>query len=190
MKLWSIRNLSEIEQLQNQGFFITAPTRISPDFVTAYRWISLQLAQKVPKPRAACQYPLWAWQCWDSERSCRPDLRVRWGKRGETLALMTCEIPDNLLLLSDYQLWHFVLNHDFLANNQTEENHFNALSRQNDAISQKTCEQLITDSWQRIFDWHSIDSDYFGQGLGTSIQAVCWEIRQEWITSVQYFRAK
>ncbi|PID66006.1 MAG: hypothetical protein CR975_05070 [Gammaproteobacteria bacterium] len=190
MILWSVRELSELEQLQRKGFLSTDPKRIDPDYLTAYHWISRQLEKKVPKPRKDYHYPIWAWQCWDSNRSCRPDLRVRWGKRGERMVLISFEIPDKLVLLSDFHLWHFVLNRSFLANNQQAEDDFSALSRKKDKASQTLCEQKITDSWQYIFDWQAVDTTYFGEGLGTSIQAVCWEIRTDWIKSVRLFKSK
>ncbi len=190
MILWSIRKLSELQQLQTNGFLITDPKRIEPCYLKAYNWISDQLEKKVPKPRAACHYPIWAWQCWDSGRSCRPDLRVRWGKRGEQMVLISFKIPNKLVLLSDFQLWHFVLNHLFLAINQEQEDCISALDLRKDKASKVILEKKIIDSWQHIFNWQDIDKDYFGDGLGTSIQAVCWEIQMDWIKSVVLFKSK
>ena len=43
----------------------------------------------------------------------RPDMRVHgrnWGEKGTPVVLLTIEIPDNLVLLSDFDYWHCVLN--------------------------------------------------------------------------------
>lgn len=190
MRLWSIRKFEEWEQLEQNGVLITDPARIDKDFLVAYRWITKELEKKVPKPHSDCQFPLWAWQCWDSERSCRPDLRVRWGEAGEKLVLMTLDIPDELVLLSDFQLWHFVLTRWFLAKNQKEEKLFEALCEKQGATSKPIGEQQMIASWQQIFHWQDIDSRYFGEGVGESIQAVFWEIQPHWVQSVKVFHSK
>lgn len=190
MQLWSIREPVELEQLRQQGYLITNPKLVDPDFLAAYRWISKELEKKTPKPHPDCQFPIWAWQCWDSTRSCRPDLRVRWGEAGKALVRIGFEIPDDLVLLSDFQLWHFVLNRFFLPKNQQEEDCFWHLAEKKDMASQIMAKKRMEQSWQYIFHWQSIDRHYFGEGLGASIQAVCWQIKHEWVHSVQEFRSK
>ncbi|MBQ9034234.1 MAG: hypothetical protein IJ107_06140 [Lachnospiraceae bacterium] len=55
--------------------------------------------------------PVWAWYMWEGARK-KPDLRQkRWGYgwKGERFACMEIDIPEEKLILSDYDTWSIIL---------------------------------------------------------------------------------
>ena len=194
MELWSIRNPLELDIIYSTGTLITNESLIDPDYISAYDWMAAELDARVKRPYKLCRYPVWLWKCWDAERSCKPDLRVRWGRKNEDLILLRLDIPDNLLLLSEFHLWHYALNGWYLPTNESDESSFEEALRK-DGIDNKwpfpePYHSMVVRSWRHMFAWEQLDSSYHGSNLGSSIQAVCWEIKREWILEVSRFRSK
>ena len=73
-------------------------------------------------------YPIWFWHQYKNSKSKRPDLResglLSKGTKG---VLIEFEKPETEILLSDFNLWHFVLNYWHIANNEEQELEFNKL---------------------------------------------------------------
>lgn len=192
MELWSIRNPSELAVLYDQGSLITDSEMIDPDYVPAYDWMAAELDRLVKIPRQECRYPVWAWKCWDYERSCKPDLRVRWGNKNEELVLLKIEIPDHLVLLSEFHLWHYALNRWYLPIDEEGQMNFDRIVGQgntNEWPFQEPYYSLVIHSWRRMFSWEKLDPKFHG-ALGSSIQAVFWEIKREWVIEARHFRSK
>lgn len=130
-----------------------------------------QLAQKVGKAPSGVHYPIWAWYQWEGKHK-RPDMRThrRWCVKGTPIVLLTLEIPDHLVLLSDYDMWHCVLNHG--------EASFSG------DIEKIYSEQEIQESWSDIFKWNQ-NNLYWPEPKTT--QAVFWELRKEWVVRSEFF---
>ena len=47
----------------------------------------------------------------------------RWAAKGTPITLITAEIPDHKVLLSDFDMWHIVLNNAYLALTEEEDEH-------------------------------------------------------------------
>jgi len=183
MKLWTIRNPKEVSILQKTGVLTTDKTYIEQDFISAYNWMSMKL-NSIDKKPSHCNYPIWAWKCYDKSRFCKPDLRLRWGtKAKEELYLIELEIPDKKVLLSEYHLWHSVLDNNYIAYNEDDE----LLFEKNDTSFYY---EKIEKSWEHIFNWGKLDKSWHGESLGDSIQAVFWELRLEWVTKITFFKSK
>ena len=160
MRLWTIRNPKEVSILQKNGVLTTDKTYIEQDFISAYNWMSMKL-NSIDKKPSHCNYPIWAWKCYDKSRFCKPDLRLRWGtKAKEELYLIELEIPDKKVLLSEYHLWHSVLDNNYIAYSEDDE--------------------LLC----------KLDKSWHGESLGDSIQAVFWELKLEWVTKITFFKSK
>jgi len=157
MELWSIRSPSELDILNNQGRLITDSSMIDPDYVPAYKWIAAELNARVNRPCGKCRYPVWAWKCWDSERNCKPDLRVRWGNKNEELVLLKINIPDNLVLLSEFHLWHYALNGWYLPANEEDQVNFESILHKDETNNEwpfpEPYYSFVVDSWLRMFSW-------------------------------------
>ena len=80
------------------------------------------------------------------------------------------EKPDNEILLSDEENWHFVLNDSYISDNEKDDNDFDSLSEQ----QQK---QLKEKSWKKIFDISPYEDNWIRKGM--FVQATFWELKLE-----------
>jgi Domain of unknown function (DUF3841) len=197
MRLWTIQTQGAWEKLQKDGILIASQEFIHPDFLPAYSWLNDQMSLRLPPKPAAVTFPIWAWYQWQDAKQSRPDLRRRGhllsGERG---VLLECIIPDQLVLLSDFHLWHYVLNYWYLAKDEAEALLFEEKVQQKGVpINQKPFADAelhiqVTDSWHRIFDLDWVDETGY-VSIGTkddkSIQATFWELRLEQVRKVQPF---
>ena len=118
MLIWTVQSFPVWETLQQDGL-IYGPglDRFSPvdeswQWQTAYEWMVGQMEKRVGKRPKPDKYLLWGWYQWRDVTRRKPDLRspghLAPGTRGVRLA---CEIPDDQMLRSDFQLWHHALNY-------------------------------------------------------------------------------
>jgi len=87
------------------------------------------------------------------------------------------------VLLSDFDLWHYVLNRWYLPQTPSE-----AKDELEDAARLRT--RRLTRSWRRIFDL-----DFYLEGVSVprserSIQATVWQVPLGAIRSARVFRAR
>ena len=106
------------------------------------------------------------------------------------------EKPETEILLSDFDLWHFVLNYWHIADNEEQELEFNKLfktssveftDKENYTLKLKN---ILESSWNKIFDmnYHSIyTADAFKR---KKIQATFWTLKSTEIIKVDFFNAK
>lgn len=124
----------------------------------------------------------------------RPDLRssghFRKGTRGVRIEF---EIPDDQVLLSDFESWHYVLNYWYLARSEAEDKAFDryiALKGFDYFITRPLPEpyhnQLVA-TWLRIFDLDWADDYVASPREQKSIQAVFWELRLDHVKNVDFF---
>ena len=125
MYLWSIQEEAVWQEIQETGIYRCDPyksdllqpmdkaligKKLEPQFEAAYEWLAEQMEKRVgPRPEDV-RFPVWAWYMFDGKR--KSDLRKeRWmGKGGEHMLCLELEVPDDQVLLSDYEEWHAVLN--------------------------------------------------------------------------------
>ena len=90
------------------------------EFRISYDWLAEQMALRVGKPPEDVVYPIWAWYLLDG-KPAKVDLRKTEfnNYQGEHYAL-TIEIPDEQVLLSDEENWHYVLNNWFICGAKNE----------------------------------------------------------------------
>ncbi len=93
-----------------------ADQRYSEDlFLDAYRWMTKQMEHRIESESETVSLFLWAWYQWDGIERRKPDLRssghLPKGQRGVRIEF---EQSDKGVLLSDFDLWHYVLNYWYL----------------------------------------------------------------------------
>ena len=125
-KYYTIQSIEGWKEAQRIGYLVGNPDYVWDDFSDPYQWMMRQMNKRILSYEG--EYPIWVW-------TERQDLRrsgyFKSGIRGVQLEL---NIPDEKVLLSDFNAWHFVLNNDSLLIDD-EEN-----------ISKE-------ESWERIFDF-------------------------------------
>lgn len=191
MILWTIQPLSVWQELNKKGYFICNPKKAENlneseyySFKDAYDWLNTQMELRVGKRPNGVQYPVWAWYRRDWKHK-KPDLReAAYGKRGEKAVCLEIEIPDNQVLLSDYDYWHFVLNNWFLDNSTSEEE-YDKMHDWFDSLPIEKKEKIKLESWNRIFDITPIENDWFS--VGRYVQATFWCLKLSQVRKVQFF---
>jgi len=159
MILWTIQTLQAWKVLESKGFLQCGAAHAKPDFLTAYRWMAGQMRRRLAwSPSDREVLPVWAWYQWQNSRGRKPDLRFKAhlpaGTDGVRLEL---EVRRDSVLLSDFDLWHCVLNRCYLPISAEDDAAFDRLLQTRGLGSTAfdslptPCRQRIEDSWVRIF---------------------------------------
>lgn len=175
MILWTIQHKNAYEKMLATGSLTADDDYIfAPEFnLPAYQWLSTRMENLIGEPPAGVHFPVWAWYQWEGVRK-RPDMRThrRWTTKGTPIVLITFEIPDNMVLLSDFDMWHVILNDGYLALTEDDD-------------KDDYTEEEKTKSWDNVFQY-DLQNDYWGFDC-KSTQATMWEIKSEWILKAEHF---
>ena len=198
MKLWTVQPYHFWEVLQEEGMLCGDLSYVNKDWLPAYQWLATQMELRVgPRPHERA-FPVWAWYQHDSQRRKKPDLRrsgyMTPGQRGVRIEF---EIEDNLVLLSDFYLWHCVLNNGYLAESEEDDERFEAEVQASGLSYNQYCShpdyhQQIVASWQRVFDLDWVDAKHWMtfQKEDKQIQGAFWELRMSDVKDVTIFVAR
>jgi len=190
MVLWTIQPESAYEQIMETGSYHFDPEKsaLYSDFQRAYSWMETEMKKRgiVPSPGSRETEPLvWAWHTWDGKRQIPEyqDEVFHIGGKEEEPVCLEIEVPDKNVLLSDFNAWHFVLNNSYLDDSNNEEE-FEKMRAEFDALSLKEKEEKKRASWQGIFD---VSQYTIGDGWRTNgfyVQAVFYGLQKEQIRKV------
>ena len=115
MVLWTVQPTTVVEELEKEGVYRCnpqkAPCLSDGSFTNAYRWLVKQMYTIIGNSPKGINYPVWAWYITDKKHQ-RPDMRKSAFRVFEPSCLIELEVPDNEVLLTDYNAWHCVLNND------------------------------------------------------------------------------
>lgn len=173
MILWTIQNKKAYENLSENGILIFDKTHkiLEPSFESAYKWMSGQMKDRLGVPPKGAYYPIWAWYQWEGKRKQPDTISQKVARKpGETRILLTMDVPDEEVLLSDFDAWHFVLN---------------GLCIKDEISDKEYTEDEIKRSWNKIFDYENSVCGDSPSGLST--QATMWIIKKEWIQKTEIF---
>ena len=176
-----------------------ADQRYSEDlFLDAYRWMTKQMEHRIESESETVSLFLWAWYQWDGIERRKPDLRssghLPKGQRGVRIEF---EQSDKGVLLSDFDLWHYVLNYWYLPRTiadgdafETELSEHNLSFFKMKPLPVHAYHQRIEDSWNRIFDLDWVDEEISEPYDKKRIQATFWKLHFDQIKDVQVFTAR
>ena len=195
MRLWTIQSMAAWELLQREQVLVAAPRYIDEDFIEPYTWLTKQMEYRLRSKSDS--WPLWAWYQWNGINRPKPDLRsIGHLPKGERGVRIEFEQSDDGVLLSDFVLWHYVLNYWYLPETEADSDAFMAeLSEHNlddflKRLLPAPYRQRIEDSWNRIFDLNWFD-EYLTQPYSQkSIQATFWKLRFHQIRDVKAFTSR
>ena len=192
MRLWTVQPAEVWEILKEQGYFICEPEKsdyLSTEwgFKKSYDWLVNQMDMRIGKRPKGVSYPIWAWHTRDWQHK-KPDLRnIGLGNKGEKSVCIEIEIPDNEVLLHDYDAWHYVLN-NWWYDGSFSERDWEKKHNWFDKLSNEEKEILTKKSWERIFDVSPFKNDWFQKGR--YIQATFWVLYLKDVKNVRYFIAR
>jgi len=184
IKLWSIQTVAAYESLLKKKRLCGDARRADKMFRPAYRWMVDRMREHgIPMNRKT---PIWAWYRYD-ENHRMPDLRrgahLYPGTKGVRLHL---NAPRRLVLLSDFNDWHDVLNDWPTTYTEAEWDRFEKMNP-----NSKQYRQAKMESWEKIIENNNgvqNRDSYFT--ADTSIQAVLPYLDLSWITKIDYFIAR
>lgn len=182
LTLWTVRPESDYFLLKEKGIYKTDERFVDAHRLQAYYWMSEQLNKKIVSPKNVT-LPVWAWYRAHGLKSPKPDLRRKGhlisGERGVRIEFV---VPDNLVLLSNFDGWHAVLNNHCFAINDEEYEYYEQLEQ---TCSEQEFQIIKQKSWQKIFALNLLpDANIY------EVQANLWELKLDWITKVDFFIAK
>ena len=182
------------ELLQRQGFLRGDGRRVEAYFRPAYRWMAGQMLLRLPIIPDA-NFPLWGWYRWQGITQARPDLRATGHlEKGTPVVRIELEIPQEHVLLSDFDAWHSVLNRSYLSISEEDEDAF-AEDLKKAGLGRgwpypEPFRSRVVSSWQHIFDMDAGEPEWWGALLGRSVQAAFWEINLSQVRHVDRFTAR
>lgn len=204
MVLWTIHEIDFWEKLQRD-------TAIRPDlksvqssydgdldfFVRPYGWLVGRLEERIGRPGPDAM-PIWAWYQYHDSKRRRPDLRQGAHlDRGAKGVRIEFEIDDELVVLSDFDLWHCVLNYWPVFGTEKESDEFEAEldAKGLDFYKQKPLPDMwnarIERTWENIFDLDFICDLTDNAGRSKKcIQANFWELHMDMVRKVDEFVAR
>ena len=97
---------------------------------------------------------------------------------------MEIEIPDDKLVLSDFDSWSIILLNGLLTDTEEEEK---ILEKAYEAMPPEAQREFKYQNWKNVFDLTYVDNNWMHKG--DSIQATFWELRKEDIKRVRFFTA-
>ena len=117
----------------------------------------------------------------------KPDLRrERWtyGPKGEKYACLTIDIPEEQVLLHNFDSWSLILLDALISETEAEDQKLERAYMALDAAGKKRMKET---NWKRVFDISPLENHWILRG--SSIQATFWELRKEQIKNVRFFVA-
>lgn len=182
LTLWTIRPVSDYEILRRDGVYRTNPALVDEHRLSAYHWIASELAKRT-QPLPHTSLPVWAWYHAHGANKPKPDLRQSGHlPKGEKGVRIEFTIPKEMVLLSNFDAWHSVLNDWCFALDDDEYEHYERLEQ---TLPPDEFQGIKEQTWQKIFDLSLIPDP-----TTYEIQAVFWELRLDWVKKVDFFTAR
>lgn len=166
MILQTIQSIKAYEEMCRCGVLKSDGEHIFDEsFRPAYKWMAGQMAEKIGAAPDNVKFPVWAWYQWEGEKYPDMNLFDEDVSEMKPFAIITFDAPENKVLLSDFDYWHFVLSDVDIPDSGKECFEYSADEKEK--------------SWQKIFDINYIADDK------SSVQAVLWEIKSEWVRNIE-----
>ena len=155
------------------------------------------MRSRIGPPPLADSQAIWAWYRWRGSTR-KPDLRCAGHlSRGESGVRLEIECPSDLVLLSDFTLWHYVLNYWYLPASEadgvafeSELTHHGLSFYDQKPLPHDTYHRAIVDSWDRCFAPGRPEPGISEPDEQESIQATIWEITLDQVRECRPFTAR
>lgn len=212
MILWTIQNEEVLEELQREGVYHANEDylfcRDIPFIEYVYDWLSSKMTDIVGASPRGVRYPVWAWHTWEGKRKRRDLREAGYGEKGTNMVQIEIEVPDENVLLSDFDLWVAAMNlwNLNIRSEDEEEEFFEKLKQHGlgsynslffndekriviDNPELKSLRDEVINSWDRCFDIEIPYNDFY-EGSEKSIQATFWELKIEQVRNIWRFKCR
>jgi len=157
MILWMILSAEAFDGLRRRRYLTGDGRRIERHRSQAYAWMAAEMRRRIGSPPGRVRYPLWAWSQWQGPERARPDLRSIRHYYGGKFVRAEIEVPDDRVLLSDYEAWHYVLNGWYLATSEADADEFDTRLKVAGVPARwpypQSFHSRVVGSWQRVLTW-------------------------------------
>lgn len=195
MRIWTIQTQAAWDALKSDGVLRARLEHQSSDWPDAYAWMRDQMIRRIGEPPLLDAAPLWGWHRWRNEGQPRPDLRsIRhyWHPPGPYV-LIECDLPDNAVVLSDFDAWHLVLNNRYVSISEEDDDAYEFEARRYHAMPDEGALAALREnfykSWDRIIDMDALTEPYWHGDQKRSVQACFWQIEAAQVRSVRPFHS-
>lgn len=176
MIVYTVQRLEAYKQLREKGFLEGQEDFVWKEFLDPYNWMKQQMMKRMPGYMGE-NYPIWLWRRRVSryEKALFPT-----GTRG---VILTLEIPNDIILWSDFESWHFVLSNTPITDSEEEWEEY--------LRNEQT--YPVVETWEKIFDFEYLrhgDKEWHGEFDEEWIQGVTPRITTEQVKKVTRFMAK
>lgn len=174
MRLWTLQPSAIADRVESGERFVCDPAlaecyNLDDQFRASYHWLIGEMTPTIPQPDGV-ELPIWAWAK-NYGISQKPDRRrMLFNSYSKDDAILELEVPDGLVLLSDYDDWHFVLNNCPIQSDEEWEID----------PDREFSEAEKFESWKQVF---STESKGF-------VQACFWFIEPEYLVKVHRLRTR
>ncbi|MCP4545361.1 MAG: DUF3841 domain-containing protein [bacterium] len=197
MRLWTIQTPTAVTQLERTGALRSSRQHIDEDYLRPYRWMREQMRSRISRGPSRA-WPIWAWQQWEGQARAMPDLRAAGHLPSGTVGVrLELEVEPDNVLLSDFELWHYVLNYWYLPTSISEGTRFERELRskgpcffRSKPLPDTEYHEKIVESWGKIFDLDWAQRDIAYPRKKKSIQACMWQIELEMVRGKREFKAR
>lgn len=194
--MWTIQSPEAVAALERGGILVADAGEPEPSFGPAYRWMESQMSHRIGPPVHGGR-PIWAWRAWSALRPC-PDLRSKGHlSSGSRAARIEFSVEPNAVLLSDFSLWHHVLNYWYLAASVRDEGAFESQVKAagldffaTQPLPDPILHSRIEASWERIFDLDTFIGGISEKPASRSIQATLWSLPRTSVRNIRWFTAR
>jgi hypothetical protein len=148
-----------------------------PIFRDAYGWMMNSMANAgVPAPA----FGLSPWWCWVSRGQNHPEPYIEDLAGLDDPVVLELSIPSDQIVLSCFDLWHFVLNRSYVWTSESDEKDFDKAieGAQGGGEQARQLEARLQDSWSAIFDLDQAEVD-MGAFEIKSIQGCFWTLTRD-----------
>ncbi len=192
MKLWTVQPKSALEQIsQNKTYRCDEQLSYNlskkNSLKKQYTWLIHKMEERIGKRPEGVEYPIWAWHTWEFERTCPNTESASFLKRNEDKVLLTLNVPDDQVVLTDFDAWQLVMSGSYLTN-EIDEEKLDELETKLSELDENALLKEIEKSWDLVFDTTKIDHPLLQRGK--FIQATFWEIREDMIESIEILKEK
>ena len=164
--------------LLSTGTLSNNKQHVDKEFIAAYEWMMEQMKSRIVDdfPFPGC-YPIWVWCKWEGNKKYPPANTLTYERMENPGGIyrVALNIPDNIILLSNFDTWHAVLNNIYLA--KTEE----------ELDKDDWTEEEIIKSWENIFNISDVSLNALWGPNELTIQGTVWQISADMVVKVEHF---
>lgn len=172
-------------QLLEAGGLLTCPigeANDDPSFQNAYAWMKDSMASAgilAPEPGIS------PWWCWVRREENHPEPYIEDTEGLHDPVVLELSVPSEEVVLSCFDLWHFVLNKCYVSASELDEQGFDQAQERAEEGSDAALQlqRRMRKSWSAVFelDQNAVDMGAFE---AKSIQGCFWTLRLSDVTSI------